>query len=136
MITDDDFTSIVGGIRPGRGIFDNLRKAMAFIVAVHVVIFGMSLVPVLGPTWPLVLLPVQIAFLELIIDPACSIVFEAEEIDPRIMDAQPAGPARADPDPPGADHVGAAGDRRPDGRGLRVPVVGGHRPSRRRGADR
>jgi Ca2+-transporting ATPase len=89
VITDDDFTSIAGGIRQGRGIFDNLRKAMAFIVAVHVVIFGMSLVPVIGPTWPLVLLPVQIAFLELIIDPACSIAFEAEEIDPRIMEQPP-----------------------------------------------
>lgn len=89
VITDDDFTSIVGGVRTGRGIFDNLRKAMAFIVAIHVVIFGMSLVPVLGPTWPLILLPLQIAILELIIDPACSIVFEAEAIDPRIMEQAP-----------------------------------------------
>ena len=89
VITDDDFTSIASGIRQGRGIFENLRKAMAYVVAVHVVIFGMSLIPVLGPTWPLVLLPLQIAFLELIIDPACSIVFEAEERDPRIMDLPP-----------------------------------------------
>ncbi len=89
VITDDDFTSIAAGIRQGRGIFENLRKAMAYVVAVHVVIFGMSLIPVLGPTWPLVLLPLQIAFLELIIDPACSIVFEAEERDPRIMDLPP-----------------------------------------------
>ena len=86
VITDDDFGSIVSGIRQGRGIFDNLRKAMAFVVAVHVVIFGMCLVPVMGPTWPLVLLPIQIALIELIIDPACSVVFEAEEIDPRIME--------------------------------------------------
>jgi Ca2+-transporting ATPase len=91
VITDDDFASIVAGIRQGRGIFDNLRKAMAFIVAVHVVIFGMCLVPVMGPTWPLVLLPLQIALIELIIDPACSVVFEAEEIDPRIMDQPPRG---------------------------------------------
>jgi P-type Ca2+ transporter type 2C len=91
VITDDDFSSIVAGIRQGRGIFDNLRKAMAFIVAVHVVIFGMCLVPVMGPTWPLVLLPVQIALVELIIDPACSVVFEAEEIDPRIMEQRPRG---------------------------------------------
>jgi P-type Ca2+ transporter type 2C len=91
VITDDDFGSIVSGIRQGRGIFDNLRKAMAFVVAVHVVIFGMCLVPVMGPTWPLVLLPIQIALIELIIDPACSVVFEAEEIDPRIMDQRPRG---------------------------------------------
>ena len=91
VITDDDFASIVGSIRQGRGIFDNLRKAMAYLVAVHVVIFGMSLVPVLGPSWPLVLLPLQIALIELIIDPACSVVFEAEEIDPRIMEQPPRG---------------------------------------------
>lgn len=91
VITDDDFASIVGSIRQGRGIFDNLRKAMAYLVAVHVVIFGMSLIPVLGPSWPLVLLPLQIALIELIIDPACSVVFEAEEVDPRIMDQPPRG---------------------------------------------
>lgn len=91
VITDDDFTSIVAGIRQGRNILDKLRKAMAYIVAVHVVIFGMSLIPVLGPSWPLVLLPLQIALLELIIDPACSIVFEAEEPDPQVMDRPPRG---------------------------------------------
>lgn len=91
VITDDDFTSIAGGVRQGRGIFDNLRKAMAYIIAVHVPIVGMSLVPVFVADWPLVLLPVQIAFLELIIDPACSVVFEAEEIDPDIMEQPPRG---------------------------------------------
>lgn len=89
VITDDDFASIVGGIRQGRGIFDNLRKAMSYIIAVHVPIFGMALIPVFVSDWPLVLLPVQIAFLELIIDPACSIVFDSEEIDPKIMDQPP-----------------------------------------------
>ncbi len=89
VITDDNFTSIAGGVRRGRGIFDNLRKAMAYIIAVHVPIVGMSLIPVFVADWPLVLLPVQIAFLELIIDPACSVVFEAEEIDPRIMEQPP-----------------------------------------------
>jgi P-type Ca2+ transporter type 2C len=89
VITDDDFTSIVDGIRRGRGIFDNLRKAMSYIIAVHVPIFGMALLPVFLVGWPLVLLPVQIAFLELIIDPACSIVFESEQIDPQIMRRQP-----------------------------------------------
>jgi Ca2+-transporting ATPase len=91
VITDDDFASIAGGVRQGRGIFDNLRKAMSYIIAVHVPIFGMSLIPVFVSDWPLVLLPVQIAFLELIIDPACSVVFESEEIDPRIMDQPPRG---------------------------------------------
>ena len=89
VITDDDFASIAGGVRQGRGIFDNLRKAMAYIIAVHVPIFGMTLIPVFNPAWPLVLLPVQIAFLQLIIDPACSIVFESEPLDPKVMDRAP-----------------------------------------------
>jgi P-type Ca2+ transporter type 2C len=91
VITDDDFTSITDGVRQGRGIFANLRKAMSYIIAVHVPIFGMSLIPVFVTGWPLVLLPVQIAFLELIIDPACSIVFESEQIDPKIMNQPPRG---------------------------------------------
>ena len=91
VITDDDFSSIAGGIRQGRGIFDKLRKAMSYILAVHVPIVGMSLVPVFVADWPLVLLPALIAFLELIIDPACSIVFEAEEIDPDVMEQPPRG---------------------------------------------
>ncbi len=89
VITDDDFTSIVSGVRQGRGIFDNLRKAMSYVIAVHLPIVGMSLIPVFVSDWPLVLLPVQIAFLELIIDPACSVVFEAEQIDPKIMQSPP-----------------------------------------------
>ncbi|HEX9093847.1 MAG TPA: cation-translocating P-type ATPase [Coriobacteriia bacterium] len=90
VLTDDDFASIVGAVRMGRRIYDNLRKAMAYILAVHVPIAGMSLIPVLFK-WPLVLMPVHIAFLELIIDPACSVVFEAEEEDPGIMERAPRG---------------------------------------------
>ena len=91
VITDDNFDSIVGGVRQGRGIFDNLRKAMSYVIAVHLPIVGMSLLPVFFAGWPLVLLPVQIAFLELIIDPACSVVFEAEQVDPKIMESPPRG---------------------------------------------
>ena len=89
VITDDDYTSIVAGIRQGRGIYDNLRKAMAYVIAVHAPVVGMSLFPLFVTSWPLVLLPLQIAFLELIIDPACSVVFEAEGTDPRIMSRPP-----------------------------------------------
>jgi Ca2+-transporting ATPase len=89
VITDDDFTSIAGGIRSGRGIYANLQKAVSYAIAVHVPIFGMALIPVFQTNWPLVLLPAQIAFLELIIDPACSVVFEAEQPDPGIMDRKP-----------------------------------------------
>jgi P-type Ca2+ transporter type 2C len=88
VLTDDDFASIVGAVRMGRRIFDNLRKAMSYIFAVHVPIAGMSLLPVLFG-WPIVLLPVHIAFLELIIDPACSVVFEAEPEEPDVMERPP-----------------------------------------------
>jgi Ca2+-transporting ATPase len=89
VLTDDDIASIAEGVRQGRGIFDNLRKAMAYIIAVHVSIFGMVLLPLFVSDWPLVLLPIQLALLELVIDPACSVVFEAEEHDPQLMDRPP-----------------------------------------------
>lgn len=88
VLTDDDFTSIVAGVRLGRRIYDNLKKAMAYILAVHVPIAGMSLAPVLFGS-PLVLMPLHIAFLELIIDPACSVVFEAEKEEPATMNRRP-----------------------------------------------
>jgi Ca2+-transporting ATPase len=88
VLLDDNFTSIVSAVRLGRRIFDNLKKAMAYIFSVHVPIAGMSLIPVLF-TMPLVLLPVHIVFLELIIDPACSIVFESEKEEADVMDRPP-----------------------------------------------
>jgi Ca2+-transporting ATPase len=96
VLTDDAFASIVRAIRMGRRIYDNLKKAMAYILAVHVPIAGMSLLPVLVPRlmgheMPLVLMPVHIAFLELIIDPACSVVFEAESEEADVMDRPPRG---------------------------------------------
>jgi Ca2+-transporting ATPase len=72
----------------GRRIFDNLKKAIAYIFSIHVPIAGMSLIPVLF-NLPLVLLPVHIVFLELIIDPACSIVFESEKEEQDIMKRPP-----------------------------------------------
>ncbi len=88
VLLDDDFSSIVEATKLGRRIFDNLRKAMAYILAVHVPIAGLSVIPVLVG-WPLVLLPVHVVFLELIIDPACSIAFEAEREEPNIMRRPP-----------------------------------------------
>jgi len=98
VLTDDAFASIVRAVRVGRRIYDNLKKAMAYILAVHVPIAGMSLLPVLVPRlfgveMPLVLMPVHIAFLELIIDPACSVVFEAEAEEADIMQRPPRGAA-------------------------------------------
>src|SRR3970282_1850453 len=91
VLLDDDFATIVEAIGSGRRIFDNLQKAMAFIFAIHVPIAGLALVPLILD-WPLVLSPVHIVFLELIIDPACSIAFEAEPPEPDIMQKPPRDP--------------------------------------------
>jgi Ca2+-transporting ATPase len=89
VLTDDSFTAIERGIRQGRIINDNLRKAMVYIVAVHIPIFGMTIFPLSSNLWPLVLLPLQIAFLELIIDPVCSVAFESEPADKNVMRRPP-----------------------------------------------
>jgi Ca2+-transporting ATPase len=88
VLLKDDFSSIVASVKMGRRIYDNLKKATAYIFAVHVPIIGMSFLPVLFQ-WPLVLFPVQIVFLELIIDPACSVVFEAEPAEANAMQRPP-----------------------------------------------
>ncbi len=88
VLMNDDFLSMVEAIKSGRRIFDNLRKAMAYILSVHIPIAGLSLIPVIY-NWPLMLYPVHIVFLELIIDPACSVVFEAEPEEPDIMNRPP-----------------------------------------------
>jgi Ca2+-transporting ATPase len=92
VLLDDDFASIVKSVRMGRRIYDHLQKAMTYIVAVHVPIAGMSLVPVIMGG-PLALLPVHILFLELVIDPACSVVFEAEPAEADVMSRPPRNPA-------------------------------------------
>jgi len=89
VLLDDDFASIVATVRLGRRIFDNIKKAFAFILAVHIPIAGLSLLPVFFSDWPLLLLPVHIVFLELIIDPSCSLIFEAEEAESNVMQRPP-----------------------------------------------
>ena len=92
VLLDDDFSSIVQAVRLGRRIFDNIKKAIAYIFAIHVPIAGLSFIPVLFSDWPLILMPIHIVFLELIIDPACSVVFEAEEAEADIMRRPPRNP--------------------------------------------
>jgi Ca2+-transporting ATPase len=85
VLMDDNFVSIVGAVKMGRRIFDNLQKALGYIFAIHVPIAGLSLIPVLFADLPLILWPVHIVFLELIIDPACSIIFETEREEKNVM---------------------------------------------------
>lgn len=89
VLMDDNFASIVGAIKMGRRIFDNLQKAFGYIFAIHVPIAGISLLPILLGNFPIILWPVHIVFLELIIDPACSIIFEAEKEEKNVMSRPP-----------------------------------------------
>jgi len=91
VLLEDDFSSIVQAVRTGRRIFDNLKKAMTYIFAVHVPIAGMTLIPVLAG-WPMVLQPAHVVFLELVIDPACAVVFEAERAEQDVMRRPPRDP--------------------------------------------
>jgi Ca2+-transporting ATPase len=91
VLLDDAFGSIVEAVRQGRRIRANLRRAVVFIVAVHVPLAGLSVLPVFTPGSPLWLLPVHVALLELIIDPTCALVFEAEPAEPSVMREPPPG---------------------------------------------
>ncbi|MTV31675.1 HAD-IC family P-type ATPase [Rhodoblastus acidophilus] len=91
VLIDDNFASLVTAVRLGRRIADNLRKAMGYILAVHVPIAGLSLLPVLVG-WPMVLGPIHVVFLELVIDPVSSIVFEAEPEEDGLMTRPPRKP--------------------------------------------
>ncbi|MBX9619548.1 MAG: cation-translocating P-type ATPase [Hyphomicrobiales bacterium] len=92
VLLDDDFGSIVTTMRLGRRIYDNLRKAMSFIFAVHVPIAGLALLPLVFGL-PILLGPMHIAFLEMVIDPVCSLVFEAESEEDDVMSRPPRDPA-------------------------------------------
>jgi Ca2+-transporting ATPase len=89
VLLDDNFASIVSAIRSGRRIFDNLQKAMAYIIAIHIPIIGLALIPAFNPTIPIFLMPLHIVFMELIIDPVCSVVFETEQEEKGIMNRKP-----------------------------------------------
>ena len=88
VLLNDDFASLVASIRVGRRIYDNLRSAMTYTLAVHIPIVGIAMLPVLLGA-PLLLMPAHIMFLELIIGPACSIFFEAEAEAKDLMQRPP-----------------------------------------------
>ncbi len=91
VLLDDDFSSIVHGVKMGRKTFDNLKKAMIYIVSVHIPIAGIAILPILF--WrPTILYPIHIVFMELLIDPACSIIFEWEKEEANIMSRKPRNP--------------------------------------------
>jgi Ca2+-transporting ATPase len=91
VLLDDDFSSIVSAVRLGRRIYANIEKASAYVLAIHVPIAGISLIPVFA-RWPLILMPVHVIFMELIIDPACSVAFEMEPEEHDTMRRPPRDP--------------------------------------------
>ena len=91
VLLDDNFLTVVKAIREGRTIYDNLVRAVRYILAVHVPITGLALLPLLLGA-PLVLLPLHVVFLELIIDPASTLVFEREPAIADVMRRPPRGP--------------------------------------------
>ena len=91
VLLDDDFASIVTAIRLGRRIYDNLKKAVGFIFAVHLPIAGLALLPLVFGL-PIILTPIHIAFLEMVIDPVCTLVFEGEDEEPNVMARPPRSP--------------------------------------------
>ena len=94
VLLDDNFASIVSAIRSGRKIFDNLQKAMSYIIAVHIPIIGLTLLPAFLTSLPLLLMPLHIVFMELIIDPVCTIAFESEQEEKGIMKRPPRNPEK------------------------------------------
>ena len=92
VLLDDNFASIVSAIRLGRKIFDNLQKAMSYIIAIHIPIIGLVMIPAFFTQLPILLMPLHIVFMELIIDPICSIAFESEKEEKGIMERPPRDP--------------------------------------------
>lgn len=88
VLLDDNFSSLVAAIRIGRRVYSNIKRAMVYTLGAHIPIIGMTLIPVLCK-WPLMFYPIHIVFLEMIINPACSIVFEAEDEETDIMNRPP-----------------------------------------------
>ncbi|MCK9426833.1 MAG: cation-translocating P-type ATPase [Ignavibacteriaceae bacterium] len=88
VLLDDDFSSIIGAVKMGRRIYDNLKKAMTYIISIHVPIAGLSLLPLIFNK-ELILFPIHIVFLQLIIDPACAMVFEAEKEEVGLLSKPP-----------------------------------------------
>lgn len=92
IILDDNFNSIVEAVKMGRGIIENLQKAFSYILSIHIPIIGLALIPSINNELPILLLPIQIVFLELIIDPISSVAFETQILENNVMKRPPRNP--------------------------------------------
>jgi Ca2+-transporting ATPase len=91
IITDDDLARMVSAVAMGRKIYTNLKKAIQYVISIHIPIILIVLVPLLlGWTFPAIFSPVHVIFLELIMGPTCSIIYENEPMEPNTMIQPPA----------------------------------------------
>ncbi len=88
VLLDDNFSSIVAAIRIGRRTLNNLQEAFAYLLVIHLPIAALTILPVVLQL-PLILLPIHIAFLHLIIEPACTIIYESSAGDKDLMQRPP-----------------------------------------------
>ena len=91
VLLNDDFSALVAGIGAGRRIFENIRSAMSYLLSAHIPLAGIGLVPLLFG-WPLLLFPLHVVFIEFVIDPACSLVFETEHSEAEVLRRPPRDP--------------------------------------------
>ena len=90
VLTDDNLEKITNSIAQGRKIYSNFKKAVRYIISIHIpIILTASLPLILGWKYPAVFMPVHVIFLELIMGPTCSIFYEREPEEPNIMTNEP-----------------------------------------------
>jgi len=90
ILIDDDFSKMTDAIAMGRKIYINLKKAIQYIISIHIPIILIVFIPlVLGWIYPNIFSPVHIIFLEIIMGPTCSIIYENEPMEPNLMTQKP-----------------------------------------------
>lgn len=90
VLVDDDLNKLVIGIAAGRRIYTNIKKAVQYIISIHIpIILTVSLPLFLGWIYPHIFTPVHVIFLELIMGPICSIVYENEPLEKGTMEQPP-----------------------------------------------
>lgn len=92
ILLDDNFSHIVAAIQLGRNILDKLQKALLYILAIHVPIIGISVLPAFFSNIPVLLMPMHIVLLELIIDPISTLAFESAKAENDLMQQPPRDP--------------------------------------------
>jgi len=90
ILVEDDLAKMIDAIAMGRKIYANLKKAIQYIISIHIPIIMIVFIPlVLGWIYPNIFSPVHIIFLEIIMGPTCSIIYENEPIEPNLMSQKP-----------------------------------------------